>query len=103
LTTDHSRPTTSLSPCRLRSKLSNLTDLVLAILAILAILMILWYLHVFQQTTSFNVQVTKRGLSCHTRNIFMLTNLTCPISRLKGLGLGLHYSTEITPQTDWEG
>ena len=41
-----------------------------------------------------NVQAIERALSCHNRNIFMLTNLARPINRLEGLGLGLHYSVE---------
>jgi len=32
----------------------------------------------------------------------MLTNLACPISRLRGDEIRLHYGTEITPQTDSE-
>jgi len=42
---------------------------------------------------------TERALSCHIRNIFMLTNLACPISSFRGR-MGLHYGTEITPYTD---
>jgi len=38
----------------------------------------------------------ERALSFHTRNRFMLTNLACPITRLRG-GMGLHYDAEITP------
>jgi len=43
----------------------------------------------------------ERTLSGHTRNRLIVTNLACPMSRLRG-GMGLHYGTEITPQTDLE-
>jgi len=45
---------------------------------------------------------TERALAGHTRKRFMLTNLECPIiSRLRG-GMGLHYSTALTPEINWE-
>jgi len=34
---------------------------------------------------------TERALPCHTRNRFMLTNLACPISGLRG-GMRLGYT-----------
>jgi len=34
---------------------------------------------------------TERALLCYTRNRFMLTNLACPISRLRG-GMRLGYT-----------
>jgi len=42
-----------------------------------------------QQTTS--LMCTERALPCHTRNRFMLTNLACPISGLRG-GMRLGYT-----------
>jgi len=48
-----------------------------------------------------NANLATLALSCHTRNRFMLTNLACPIGRLRG-GMGIYYGTEITPQTNWE-
>jgi len=34
---------------------------------------------------------TETALSCHTRDRFMLTNLACPVSRLRG-GMRLGYT-----------